>query len=140
MKPRGFWGTFIIQIIISVVIVPPLSFALYLIWGSEFVQIIMWCSILFGLLSFATAFELKKVVISVTFQDKEAFLKRLNAELEEMGYHLQSQTEVSLTYKPSIGEHGFFAPKLYVQVEQSSATIVGPSRSIKKLQRKIGVQ
>ena len=138
MKPRGFWGTFIIQIIISVVIVPPLSFALYLIWGSEFVQIIMWCSILFGLLSFATAFELKKVVISVTFQDKEAFLKRLNAELEEMDYHQESQTEASLTYKTSFMHgHGFYAPKIYVQIDQSSATIVGPSGSIKKLQGKI---
>lgn len=139
MKPRGFWGTFIIQTIISVVIiVPPLSFVLSLIWGLEFVQVIMWGSIFFGLFAFATAFEWKKVVISETFQDKEAFLKRLNAELDEMDYHRQSQTEASLTYKPSFMHgYGFFTPKIYVQIEQSSATIVGPSSNIKKLQRRM---
>ena len=139
MKPRGYWGTLVIEFVkVEVMIVLPMLLYIFLVFDLEFVQVFIWGSILGGLFSFALAFESKKVVISQTFQDKEAFLKRISAELEEMGYHLQSQTEVSLTYKPSFMHgHGFFAPKLYVQVEQSSATIVGPSSDVKKLQRRM---
>lgn len=141
MEPRGFWGTFVM-----VAAITALPFALLwsllfsLTMGLEFGQVLcvgIWGGIAFGLLfGFVTAFFLKAVTTSVTFQDKKAFLSRLNVALAEIGYHPQSQIESFLTYKPSF-QAGLLAGKISVQVEYSSATIVGPNIYIKKLQKRL---
>jgi hypothetical protein len=106
MKPRGFWGTFV-----TIAAITALPFALLwsllfsLMVGLEFGQVLrvgIWSGIAFGLLfGFVMAFFMKAVTTSVTFQDKKAFLSRLNVALAEIGYYPESQTESFLTYKPS---------------------------------------
>jgi hypothetical protein len=54
----------------------------------------IWASTASGLLfGFVMAFFMKAVTISVTYEDKRAFLARLNVALAEIGYHPESQTE-----------------------------------------------
>ena len=118
MKPRGFWGTFITEFVKSeVIIVLPMSLFLWLSFEFEFIKVLIGGSILIVPIDVVWAFYRKAVTISWTFQDKEAFLKRLNTELDEMDYRRQSQTEAFLSYKPSIGKHGLFAPKIYARFE-----------------------
>ncbi len=141
MQPRSFWGTFVMLAATTALPFALLWSLLFsLMMGWEFGQVLrvgIWGGIAFGLLfGFVMAFFVKAVTISVAFQDKEAFLQRLNVALAELGYHPQSQTKTFLTYKPSF-QAGLLAGKISVQIEQSSATIVGPSTYLKKLQKRI---
>ncbi len=141
MKPRGFWGTFV-----TLAAITALPFALLwsllfsLMMGLEFGQVLrvgIWSGIAFGLLfGFIMAFFMKAVTIFIKFQEKEAFLSRLNVALAEIGYHPESQTETFLNFKPSF-QAGLLAGKISVQIEESSVTIVGPNTYIKKLQKRL---
>jgi len=109
--------------------------------GVEFGQLlcnigISMCFGLFFVLSIGVgmAFSMKAVTISVTFRDKKAFLSRLNIVLAEIDYHPVSQTESFLTYKPSF-QAGLLAGRISVQIDDNSATLVGPNWYIKKLQK-----
>lgn len=110
------------------------SLLVSLMRGMEFGQVLSvgrWGGIGFGLsFGFVTAFLMKAVTISMTFQDKKAFLSRLNVALAEIGYHPKSQTESFLTYKPSL-QAGLLTGKISIQIEDTSATIVGPNTYIK---------
>jgi len=141
MRPRSFWATF--AIIASITALPfglAVSWLFSLIWGVEFGEALsvgVWGGIAFGLLfGFVMAFFMKAVTISVPFQDKEAFLSKLNIALAEIGYHPESQTEGFLTYKPSF-QAGLLAGKISIQIEQTSAKVVGPSTYVQKLQKRI---
>ena len=141
MKPRGFWGTFVTLAAITALPFALLfSLALSLMWAIGFGQAFrvgIWCGIFFGLLfGFVMAFFMKAVTIFIKFQEKEAFLSRLNVALAEMGYHPESQSETFLTFKPSF-QAGLLAGKISVQIEQNSVTIVGPNTYIKKLQKRL---
>jgi len=141
MKPRGFWGTFAM-----VAGVTALPFAL--LWsllfsammGMDFGQVLrigIWTGIAFGLsFGFVMAFFMKADTISIHIQDQGAFMARLNVGLAELGYHPESRTENFLTFKPSF-QAGLLAGRISVQIEQSSATIVGPSAYVKKMQKRI---
>jgi len=142
MKERGFWGIFA-----RLAGITALPFALLWSWlfslmrglefGQVFLRVGIWGGIAFGLLfGFVMAFFMKAVTISVTFQDKKAFLSRINVALAEMGYHPQSQNESFLTYKPSF-QAGLLAGNISVSIENSSVTIVGPNAYIKKLQKRL---
>jgi hypothetical protein len=74
--------------------------------------------------------SLRKVTITIPFKDREIFLSKLNAALAKMGAHRQSQTETFLTFAHT----GW---KVSVQIEQNSATIVGTSWVVNKLQKQI---
>lgn len=142
MKERGFWGTFArIAGITALPSVLLFSWSLSLIWDLKFSQVFVrygiWSGIGFGLLfGLIMAFSMKAVTISVTFEDKETFLSRINITLAEMGYHPESQNESFLTYKPSF-QAGILAGKISVSIKNSIATIVGPNSYIKKLQKLI---
>ena len=141
MRPRGFWGTFgMIGAITALPFALLWSLLFSLMMGLEFGQVLrvdIWVGIAFGLLfGFVMAFFMKAVTTSVTFQDKKVFLSRLNVALAEIGYYPQSQTESFFTYKPSF-QAGLLAGKISVQIENSSATIVGPNTYIKKLQKRL---
>jgi hypothetical protein len=141
MKPRGFWGTFVMLAAITAL---PFALLWSLIWsllmGLEFGQVFslgIWGGIGFGLLfGFIMAFFMKAVTISMKFQEEEAFVSQLNVALAEMGYHPESQTEAFLTFKPSF-QAGLLAGKISVQIEQNSVAIVGPNTYIKKLQQRL---
>ena len=139
MNHRGFWGAFVTLAAITALPFALLwsllfSFMMGLEFGAVF-RVGIWGGIAFGLLfGFVMAFFMKAVTISVTYQDKEAFLARLNAALAEIGYHPQSQTESFMIYKPS-SRAGFLAGKISVQIEDGSCTIVAPGTCIKILQK-----
>lgn len=98
MEHRGFWGTFV-----TVAAIAALPFALLsslyfsLMMGLEFGAALragIWAGNAYGLLfGFVMAFFMKAVTISVTYEDKRAFLARLNVALAEIDYHPESQTE-----------------------------------------------
>lgn len=142
MRPRGFWSTFAMLSSITGLAFALLSswlFSLVMDWKfSEFFVLYgLWGGIAFGLLfGLIMAFFMKAITLSMTFKDKETFLSQLNVALAEIGYHPQSQTGNFLTYKPSF-QAGLLAGRISVQIEQSSATVVGPSTYIKKLQKRI---
>ena len=143
MKPRGFWYIFFrIAIILGplFVFLCTLLISFMIMKGLESGQILR-ASIMFGIAFMflvvavvLTAFAIKAIVISVTFQDRKAFLSRLNVVLAEIGYHPESQTESFLTYKPSLLA-GLLAGRISAQIDDNSATLVGPNWYIKKLQK-----
>lgn len=141
MQPRSFWGT-----LVMIAAVTALPFGLLWSWlfsltmGLDFGQVLavgIWGGVAFGLIfGSVMAFFMKAATVSIGFQEKEAFLSRLNVALAEIGYHPQSQTETFFTYKPSF-QAGLLAGKISVQLEHGSAMIVGPSTYVTKLQRRI---
>ncbi|MBC8175385.1 MAG: RDD family protein [Candidatus Marinimicrobia bacterium] len=141
IKPRGFWATFgRFAAITALPFALLCSLLFYLMMDLEFESVLhlgIWYGIAFGLLfGFLMAFPFKAVTISETYQDKNAFLARLNIALAKIGYHTQSQTEIFTTYKPSI-QAGLLSGKISVQIEDSSCTIVGPEIHIKKLKKQL---
>jgi len=140
MKPRGFWHIFFITASILAVFVYLGSVGLSLISGVELIRVLrvaIWSGIPGVLLiGFGAAHTIKAITVSMTFQDKKAFLSRLNVLLAEIGYHPESQTESFLTYKP-VGKSRLFDVNISVQVDDSSVTIVSPNAYIKKLQKRL---
>lgn len=144
MRPRGFWGTFLrVAAFAAVAFALLWSLLFSLVTGSEFGAVLrfaIWGGIAFGLFfGFLMAFSMKAASISETYQDKQAFLARLNVVLAQMGYHPRSQTESLATYKPSL-RAGLLAAEISVQMGDSSCTIVGPNSYIKKLQKRLREQ
>lgn len=138
MKPRGFWYILFITASIVVVFGYLSSVVLSLISGVELIRVLrvaIWSGIPGVLMiAFGAAHTIKAVTISVTFQDKKAFLSRLNVVLAEIGYHPESQAESFLTYKP-VHQSRLFDINISVQIDDNSATIVSPNAYIKKLQK-----
>ena len=138
MKPRSFWYIFFPVAGITALVFLLLPVCLHLIAGTNLfygLRVFAWIGIPCTLLNgFGIASSLKAVAIPVTFQDKKAFLSRLNVVLAEIGYHPESQTESFVTYKPSLLA-GLLSGKISVQIDDTSSTIVGPNAYIKKLQK-----
>jgi len=156
MKPRGYWGTFAVlaakfAIVLFVVIV--IVFFLIGLAGtlagegpfSEWLVIIAFASaaavpfsvcggLLFGLLR---AFDYKSAAISISFANKDVFITQLKAAMTRIGFHPESQNHNTLSYKPSGFREKIMSPRISVQIEQNSATIVGPAQSIKRLKKSI---
>lgn len=108
--------------------------------GIDFGQVLkvgIWAGIAFGLFfGFVMAFFMKANTISILVHDKKSFIDKLNIGLAEIGYHPESQTDNFLTFKPSF-QAGLLAGKISIQIGQNSATIIGPSTYVKKLQKRI---
>ncbi|MBI4801205.1 MAG: hypothetical protein HY796_01660 [Elusimicrobia bacterium] len=141
MKPRGFWYIFSVITLITASFALLYSLGFSLIMGVGFGQslhnvIISMCFGLVFVLSIGVgmAFTMKAITVPVTFQDRKAFLSRLNVVLAEIDYHPVSQIGSFLTYKPSF-QAGLLAGNISVQIDDNSATMVGPSCYIKKLQK-----
>ncbi|MBU2572598.1 MAG: hypothetical protein KKH28_00765, partial [Elusimicrobia bacterium] len=123
---------------IAVLFVLLLSLCVHLITGVEYFYVLRVFTC-FGipfvlLIAFGAAHTIKAVTVSMTFQDRKAFLSRLNVVLAEIGYHPESQTESFLTYKP-VRKFQLFDVNISVQIDDNSSTIVGPNAYIKKLQK-----
>jgi len=143
MKLRGFWGTLLM---VAVITIPGLIIILSAVfaWGAHqgFVEVLLdvglWAGIIFGaLMAFVLAFVLRASTIVVPIQDRELFVAKLNGALGGIGYQPESQTQDGLTFGPA-GRAGILAPTVSVRIQDSTATIVGPSLQIKKLQRILG--
>ena len=139
MQPRSYFGTFCIifpVFTLIFVIVFAISGVLLTETSIQANMNIVKSIILSLLLGLIMAARMKRETISVTFQDKQTFLERLNIRLAEIGYHPKIQTETFLTFKPSF-RGGLLAVKVSVQVESNSVTIVGPKMLLKKLQKRL---
>ena len=154
MKPRGFWGTWaviaakfaILVIVIAVAISLLIGLAATLVGEGSFSE---WLSITavgvggsavagvgFGLLyGFLNAFNYKASTISVTFQVRDDFLSRLTAAINELGFRPESRSQNALIYKRDAFREKLKSPRISVQIEQDSATIVGPALYIRRLRR-----
>ena len=142
IQPRGFWGTFLFIAAITglpFTLLWSAFFALFMGWDFGLVLRLggIWAGLGFGLLfGFVMAFSLKAVTISRAYEDKATFLSRLNIILAELDYHPEFQSENFLSYKPSLYA-GLLSGKISVQLHQNSATIVGPSTYIRKIEKRI---
>jgi len=141
MEPRGFWGTF--AVIAGITALPfalAWSFLFSLMQGIPFGKVLpagLCAGAMFGLLfGLVMAALMKVATISVPVEDKRAFLSKVNVALAQIGYHPESQTESFFTYKPSF-RAGKLSGRISIQMEEGSATIVGPSMHVKKLQKRI---
>jgi hypothetical protein len=138
MEPRSFLYIFFPVAGITALVFLLLPVCLHLITGADLfygLRVFAWIGIPCTLLNgFVAAFYIKAVTISMTFQDKKAFLARLNIVLAEVGYHPEFQTESFLTYKPA-RKFQLFDINISVQIDDNSVTMVGPNWYIKKLQK-----
>ena len=156
MQARGFWGTFAVlaaKMTILVIVIATIVFFLIGLAGtlagegsfSEWLAIIgagfavavpvgVGFGLLFGLLQ---AFDYKSSTISVSFDNKDVFLTQLKAAMTRIGFHPESQNHNALSYKRSAFREKLMNPRISAQIEQNSATIVGPALYIKRLQKNI---
>lgn len=148
MPPRNSWAIFIQVTFFTVVLlglVVPLMFSLFfhLATGAEINEILReffrgWKGILLilvGLLSgFGSAYAYNPIQISVPFQDRETFLFRVNVALAYVEYKPQFQSENHLILNTSILLIPLRNRMILVQIEQNSATIVGPRTHVKFLE------
>ena len=156
MKPRGYLGTFAVlaakMAIVSFVGIVIVFFLIGLAGTlagegpfSEWLGIIAYASavavplsvcfgLLFGLLA---ASNYKASTISISFANKDVFITQLKAAMATIGFHPESQNHNTLSYKPSGFREKIMSPRISVQIEQNSATIVGPAQSIKRLKKSI---
>lgn len=75
-------------------------------------------------------------LISISFQDKKIFQARLNQVLAELGYEEKSQMEEFTVYeRPNF--QGVLSGKIFVQIEQDSASIAGRASKVATLGRKL---
>jgi hypothetical protein len=142
MKPRGYWGSLLTLGIITV----PVSI---LVWGFFFslgpdltlAESLsgegLWMGLAFAVL-FAPimAFFMRKRTIVMPVRDTSAFILEISERLKALGYHLESRVERVLTFGPA-ARAGILAPKVIVEVGDTSAAIVGPSRHVTKLERQL---
>ncbi|MGP1384833.1 MAG: hypothetical protein ACTS2F_14805 [Thainema sp.] len=141
MEPRGFWGTLTTtSAALSLLFTLLLSSLFSLVMGVSFgfaLPFGIWIGIAFGVsFGFTTAFLLKVKTVSVVIQNRKTFVARMNIKLAELDYHPEHQFEDFWTYKPSF-QAGLLAGRLSIQLEQHSATIIGPSVYVNKLRKRI---
>jgi hypothetical protein len=143
MQPRGFWDTFVrLAAIIGLAFGLVWSLVFSLAMGLEFGEVFRLAGIRGGaavglLTGFVLAFLMKGVAISESYEDKRAFLARLDVALAAIGYYPQLQTESFMTYKPSSFEAWLLAGSISVRIEETSCTIVGPKIIIKRLRERL---
>jgi len=145
MKPRGYFGNFIVVAPLSGLLFTLLtlllfySFIKHLGFG-EFLIFLLMGSI-FGLLfGSVMAFFWKEDTVSLTFKDKESFLRKLDIALLKIGYRFQNKREDVFTYIQSLRLGSLIPqiyPKIYMQIETNTARIVCPKIYIKKLQKQL---
>lgn len=143
MEPKSFWETYgrlasisligpILFTIVSLLLVQTGHLPTWSFWGALLgVPIAL-------LVIYFIALGLKEVKISINFHDKKSFLSKLNmvlAELEEDFYPI-SESDNFLIYRSS-RPFGSYIAKIYVQIENDSATIVGPKKIMKKLEERL---
>jgi hypothetical protein len=156
MRLRGFWGTWAVltaKLAIVIIVGEAVVFLLIGIAGTlagegSFGE---WLAIMaagvgagvvvgvgFGLLlGFLNAFNYKSSTISVSFQDGDEFFRRLEAAIKELGFRPEAKSQKTFIYKRTAFREKLMKPRISVQMEQTSATIVGPAGYIGKLRKKI---
>lgn len=156
MKPRGFWGTCAVLAAKFAILVIVIIAAVFLLIGlagtlagegslSEWLAIMgagvgasVGVGVGFGLFfGFLNAFNYKSSTISISFQNRDDFLSRLNAAIKELGFRPESQSQNTFIYKRDAFREKLMSPRISFRLEQNSTTIVGPALYIRRLQRKI---
>ncbi len=91
--------------------------------------------ILFGLVAGGIgAYFNSHGVMELPIKNQSAFLQQLNAVLAERGYAETMEMDgVKVYQRPMPG--GFFAGKLFVQIEKTAATISGRSTKVRSLRK-----
>jgi hypothetical protein len=78
----------------------------------------------------------RSIAFSVPFQSKKKFLAELETTLTAMGYQLTSQEDDLRIYaRSSLGQ--WLSGKLYVQLEQTCATIASRAATIRRLRKEL---
>lgn len=156
MRLRGFWGTFVAiagKMTVLVIVITTLVFLLigiagtlagegpfgeWLVIMSIILPVIVLFDVGFGLVfGFLMAFAHKASTISINFQNRDTFLPRLTTAINELGFRPESQSQNTFIYKGTGLREKLYNPLISVQIEQTSATIVGPAVYVRKLQRKV---
>ncbi|NES87310.1 MAG: hypothetical protein F6K10_41675 [Moorea sp. SIO2B7] len=93
--------------------------------------------ILFGLVAGLLGANFNRsVTISTSFRNKKVFTKTLNEALYEMGFEESTQVDEFTVYQKS-ALRTLFSGKVFVQIDNNSATIISRSSIIKRLSQKI---
>lgn len=90
----------------------------------------------FTLVFLILAFFWKASTISLTFEDKEAFLQKLNGALRKVKYRLKYRTGGYSIYTFR-SDNPSLIPAVNVHIEGNSAKITGPRSRIKKLEKRL---
>lgn len=95
--------------------------------------------ILFGLFAGLTgAYFNRNLAVSAPFNDAAVFRQTLTKTLTEMGFQEQPAIADCLVYERS-SLSGFFAVKVLVQLDTTTATISGRASVIRQLRKRLGI-
>ena len=140
-KTRGFWGMFAAIGGATVIPFGVLWMLLYSFTREiafyELLRLGILAGLLFGMIfGFIMAFLMQGDEITVAFEDENQFRERLDVALSLIGYRKGEQKRSSFTYKPT-WRAGILAGRIWVELNERSASIHGPQSYLKRLQRKL---
>ncbi len=93
--------------------------------------------ILFGLLAGGVgAYFNRHELLTIPIANQKAFAPKMNAVLTEMGFTEADQIEGVSVYERPIPSR-FFSGRLFVQLENETATLSGRSRLVRSLQKRL---
>lgn len=98
------------------------------------VFIVIPVSIFFGICVFIGLYRARGWTITIPFDNKEEFMKKLNMFLFQMRFKLESNKEYFFVYKMGMFSGGY---RIAVTLNEKEATIVGPKLLIEKLEKAI---
>ncbi len=139
MEPRGYWAT--------VSWITPLTGLAFALIQAAVMEVPMNIALVMGLgfgimIGLVLGFMLKGATMTVPYQDPATFLARLNVAAAEIGYHVETATPTYASYKLIAGGSFSLGPismlgsdwlKMFTQLNNGTATIVGPKHYLSKL-------
>ncbi|MBE9170347.1 hypothetical protein IQ238_23435 [Pleurocapsales cyanobacterium LEGE 06147] len=135
LQVPGFWLTFLYYFsVTNLIVILVVSQGMGIGFNDRLLYQI---AVLLGLIAGLVGAKFNRsVTLSAYFSNKKAFSKILNEILSQMGFEPKSQLEDFIVYDKSSWKT-LFTGKIFVQIEDSSATIIGRSSIIKKLSQVI---
>ena len=88
--------------------------------------------LLFGLIMAAF---LKADTITVNIRDRDDFVSRINVAMSQIGFYPETGSGNFLIFKPSFWA-GLMSGRFSIVIQGSKATIVGPSKYLKNIQKR----
>jgi hypothetical protein len=80
----------------------------------------------------------RSATISVAFQNQQTFKQTLEETLAQMGFNQKTQLEDYTAYnKPNASN--LFSGKIFVKIEDKSATIIGRAKNLKQIKKAEGM-
>jgi len=101
----------------------------------------LWLATICGLIAwlFIAVFHVRKEKLTLSFQDRHAFLGRLRSQLKDLGYCVRVRESDLQVFRPAF-DAALVGGKIRLRVEDGSAYLDGPKMFLEILRKRLRVQ